>query len=71
MHEIISDRAMLPGSTTTRFYNVSAMKDSFKSQSGCDKLSGCSVSRLLKEILGTGDKANCCADTFNMPTSYQ
>ena len=56
MHEIISPRAVLPGSTTARLFSTSVMKDSLRSQSGCDKLSGRSTSRLRKEILGTGDK---------------
>jgi len=56
MHEIISQRAVLPGSTTARLFSTSVMKDSLRSQSGCDKLSGRSTSRLRKEILGTGDK---------------
>ena len=56
MHEIISVRAVPPGSTTARFFCASAMKDSLKSWSGCDKLSGRFASRLHEEILGTGDK---------------
>ena len=35
---------------------ASSLKNSLKSQTGCDKLSGRSASRLRKEILGTGDK---------------
>ena len=56
MHEIIFERAVHPGSTTTRLFNTSVIKDSLKSQSGPDKLSGRSASRLRKEILGTGNK---------------
>ena len=56
MHEIISERAVPPGSTTARLFCASAVKDSLKSQSGCDKLSERSASRLRKEILGTRDK---------------
>ena len=56
MHEIISERAVLPGTTTARLFCASAMKESFKSQTGCGKLSGSSTSRLRKDTLGTGDK---------------
>ena len=35
---------------------TSSSRDSFKSHSGCGKLSGRSASRLRKVILGTGDK---------------
>ena len=56
MHQIISEREVLPGSTTTRFFCASAIKNSLKSQTGCGKLSGRSASRLRKEILGTRDK---------------
>ena len=64
MHEIISERAIIPGSTRARLFCASAMKDSLKSQSGCDKLSGRSASRLRKEILGTGDKEVTAAYTM-------
>jgi hypothetical protein len=64
MHEIISQRAVLPGSTTARLFSTSVMKDSLRSQSGCDKLSGRSTSRLRKEILGTGDKEVATAYTM-------
>ena len=64
MHEIISERAVLPGSTTSRLFCASAMKDSLKSQSGCDKLSGRSASRLRKKILGTRDKEVVTAYTM-------
>ena len=57
MHEIISERAVPPGSTTARLFFASVVKDSLKSQSGSDKLSERSASRLRnKEILGTRDK---------------
>ena len=64
MHEIISERAVLPGSKTARLFCASAMKDSLKSQSGCDKLSGRSASHLRKEILGTRDKEVATACTM-------
>ena len=56
IHEINSERAVIPGSTTTWLYCASAMKDSLKSHPGCGKVSGRSASRLRKEILGTGDE---------------
>ena len=68
MHEIISETAVLPGSTTTRLYCASAKKDSLKSQSGCGKLSERSASRLRKEILGTGDKE--VATTYTILESF-
>ena len=64
MHEIISERAVLLGSTTARLFCASAMKDSLKSQSGCGKLSGPSASRLRKEILGTADEEVATAYTM-------
>ena len=64
MHEIISELVILPGSTTARLFCALAMKDSLKSQFGCDKLSGRSASRLRKEILGTGDKEVATAYTM-------
>ena len=64
MHEIISERAVLPGSTTARLFGALAMKDSLKSQSGYGKLIGRSRSRLRKEILGTGDKELATAYTM-------
>ena len=64
MHEIISEKTVFPGSTTARLFYASAMKSSLKSQSGCDKLSGRSASRLRKEILGTGDKEVATAYTM-------
>ena len=64
MHEIISERAVPLGSTTARLFCASAGKDSLKSQSGCDKLSGRSASRLRKEILGTRDKEVTTAYTM-------
>ena len=59
MHEIISERAVTPGSTTARLFATS-----LKSQSCCDKLSGRSASRLRKEILGTRDKKVAAAYTM-------
>ena len=64
MHEIISERAVRSGSTTARLFCASAMKDSLKSQSGCDKLSGRSTSHFRKEILGTEDKEVATAYTM-------
>ena len=64
MHEIISERAVLPGSTTARLFCASAMKDSSKSQPGCDKLRRLSASRLRKEVLGTGDNEIGIAHTM-------
>ena len=65
MQEIISERAALPGSPTARLFCASAMKDSLKSQSGCEKRSGRSASsRLRKEILGTRDKQVATAYTI-------
>ena len=64
MHEIISERAVPSGSTTARLFCASAVKDSLKSQSECDKLSGRSASRLRKEILGTRDEEVATAYTM-------
>ena len=69
MYDIISERAVLPGSTTTRLdYCASAMNDSLKFQSGCGKLSGRSASLLREEILGTGDKK--VATSYTMLESF-
>ena len=68
MYEIISERAVLPGSTTEGYLALQSWRtDSLKSQSGCDKLSGRSASRLRKESLGTRDKEVATACT--MPAS--
>ena len=68
MHEVISERAVLQGSTTTRLYYASAMKASSKSQSGCGKLSRRSASNLCKEILRTEDKE--VATSYTMLESF-
>ena len=66
MNEIISERAVLPVSTTARLFCASAAEglDSLKSQSGCDKLSESSASRLREETLGTRDKEVATAYTM-------